>query len=70
MTAMYYLYPDTFSGLLGEKISNENMSGQMRVESSLNTQELFQGFSLMNWIFGIGFGYSYNGVIFAKILEL
>jgi hypothetical protein len=62
MIGMYYLYPDTFNGIFGEKISGENQSGQMRMESSLDTRELFHSFSLMNWLFGIGFGYSYNQV--------
>jgi hypothetical protein len=60
--ALYYWYPDTFNGLFGDKISGENDSGHLRVEASLNTQDLFRSFSLMNWIFGIGFGYSYNQV--------
>ena len=60
IVAMYFWYPDTFNGLFGDKISTED-----RVEGRLSTQELFQSFSLMNWIFGIGFGYSYNAVTVA-----
>jgi hypothetical protein len=60
--ALSQLYPDTFRGMFGDKISGDTESGHMRVESSLNTNELFNSFSLMNWIFGIGFGYSYNQV--------
>jgi hypothetical protein len=62
MIAMYCWYPDTFNSLFGDKISGENQSGQMRVEANLNTRELFDSFSPMNWIFGLGFGYSYNQV--------
>jgi hypothetical protein len=62
MIVMDCWYPDTFNGLFGDKISGEGADGQGRVESVLNTEELFSSFSLMNWIFGIGFGVSYNGV--------
>jgi hypothetical protein len=62
MIGMYYLYPDTFNGLFGDKIAGLNQSGEMRIESSLDTRDLFRSFSVMNWIFGIGFGYSYNQV--------
>ena len=60
--ALSQLYPETFRGMFGDKISGDTQSGHMRVESSINTQELFSSFSLMNWIFGLGFGYTYNQV--------
>src|SRR5438132_958843 len=63
--AMSQLYPENFRGTFGDKISGENQSGHMRVESSLNTRELFGSFSVMNWMFGIGFGYAYNGITLA-----
>jgi len=62
MIVMYYWCPDTFNGRFGDKVSGENLSGKMRIESALNTRDLFHSFSLMNWVFGIGFGYTYNGV--------
>jgi hypothetical protein len=60
--ALSQLYPETFNGMFGDKISGDTESGQMRVESDLNTKELFSSFSPMNWLFGIGFGYAYNQV--------
>jgi hypothetical protein len=48
--------------MFGDKISGDTQSGHMRVESDLNTKELFNSFSPMNWMFGIGFGYCYNQV--------
>ena len=39
----------------------------MRMESDQNTQELLSGFSPMNWMFGIGFGYSYNQISLAML---
>jgi len=49
--ALSQLYPETF-----------RESGATRMEADQNTKEVFSGFSPMNWIFGIGFGYSYNQV--------
>jgi hypothetical protein len=60
--ALSQLYPETFRGMFGDKISGDTQSGHMRVESNLNTKELFNSFSPMNWLFGIGFGYAYNQV--------
>jgi hypothetical protein len=60
--ALSQLYPETFRGMFEDKISGENESGRMRDEANLNTKELFNSFSPMNWMFGIGFGYAYNQV--------
>ena len=65
--ALSQLYPETFQGMFGDKISGENQSGQMRMESDQNTQELLSSFSPMNWMFGIGFGYSYNQISLAML---
>jgi hypothetical protein len=65
--ALAQLYPETFRGMFGDKISGENQSGHMRMESDQNTQELLRGFSPMNWMFGIGFGYSYNQISLAML---
>jgi hypothetical protein len=62
MIALSQLYPETFRGMFDDKLSGNNDSGRMRMEADQNTKELFSGFSPMNWIFGIGFGYSYNQV--------
>jgi hypothetical protein len=64
--AINQLYPDTFRGMFGDKVSGENESGRMRIDSSLSTSELlFHNFSVMNWLFGFGFGYAYNQVSLA-----
>jgi O-Antigen ligase len=60
--ALSQLYPETFRGMFDDKISGDNESGHMRMESNENTKELFNSFSPMNWLFGIGFGYAYNQV--------
>jgi hypothetical protein len=66
IVAISQMYPDTFRGMFGEKISGENESGRMRIDSSLSTEELlFNNFSVMNWLFGYGFGYAYNQVSLA-----
>jgi hypothetical protein len=45
-----------------DKINGENQSGAMRMEASLGLQELYESFTLPNWIFGIGFGNAYLGI--------
>jgi hypothetical protein len=60
--ALNQLYPETFRGMFEDKISGQNESGHMRMESDQDTKELFNSFSPMNWLFGIGFGYAYNQV--------
>jgi hypothetical protein len=65
--AMSQIFPETFQGMFGDKISGDSESGRMRVESSMSTQELFSNFSVMNWLFGFGFGYAYNQVTLAII---
>jgi hypothetical protein len=67
VVAMSLVFPETFSSMFGDKISGDSESGRMRVESSISTQELFSNFSLMNWLFGFGFGYAYNQVTLAII---
>ncbi len=62
IVAMSQLFPDTFNGVFGDKISGNSQSGQMRIDSSLNTREMFNNFTIMNWLFGYGFGYAYNQV--------
>jgi hypothetical protein len=60
--ALSQLYPETFRGMFEDKISGANESGHMRMEAGLDINELFNSFSPMNWLFGIGFGYAYNQV--------
>jgi hypothetical protein len=67
VVAMSQIFPETFQGMFGDKISGDSESGRMRVESSMSTQELFGNFSVMNWLFGFGFGYAYNQVTLAII---
>ena len=62
LVATSIFFPDTFNGVFGDKISGDSESGRMRVESSMSTRDLFGSFSLMNWLFGFGFGYAYNQV--------
>jgi len=56
------LVPDTFNGMFTDKISGANESGEMRIQANYDTMQLLGGFSPMNWLFGIGFGYAYNQV--------
>jgi hypothetical protein len=59
LTAMATLYPDLFYSLFGQKLSGDNESGRMRMDSVLQFEDLFSQFTLLNWLFGVGFGYLY-----------
>jgi hypothetical protein len=59
LAAMAMLYPDLFYSLFGQKLSGDNESGRMRMDSVLQFEDLFSHFTLMNWLFGVGFGYLY-----------
>jgi hypothetical protein len=57
-----HLYPDEFRGMFADKFSGDNPSGAARIEANEEAHDFFGHFSVMNWLFGIGFGYSYNQV--------
>ena len=66
---LYYVYPETYYDLFTAKLSGENNSGQARHESGQAMQDTAKTFTLMNRLFGIGFGYYYGGVFFAVLVN-
>ena len=61
--------PDTYNQMFTAKFSGENDSGHGRIEHGLATSEAEQTFTLLNRLFGIGFGYHYGGVFFAILVN-
>jgi hypothetical protein len=51
------------------KLSGENNSGEVRQEGYLALQDTAKTFTLMNRLFGIGFGYYYGGVFYAVLVN-
>jgi hypothetical protein len=66
---LYFLFPDTFREMFAAKFSGENLSGQGRMEHSAATADTESTLTLLNRIFGIGFGYHYGGVYFAILMN-
>ncbi len=58
-------FPDVYRFLFVDKISGDTQSGQERMENIAEYQDLFAQFSIINWIFGIGFGYVYFSLIWS-----
>jgi hypothetical protein len=62
---LYYVFPETYDQMFTAKMNGENDSGQSRQETWAATQDTEKTFTLMNRLFGIGFGYYYGGVYHA-----
>jgi hypothetical protein len=63
--AMALILPDTYRFLFEDKLSGDTTSGQDRLKSIEDYEALFSNFSLMNWIFGVGFGYVYFSLLWS-----
>jgi hypothetical protein len=66
---LYVVYPQTFEQLFTAKISGDNDSGQTRHDAGISIRETMASFSLMNRVFGIGFGYYYGGVFYNVLVN-
>jgi hypothetical protein len=66
---LYFVFPDTYDGMFTSKFNGENASGQGRQESAQAMRDTAATFTLMNRLFGIGFGYYYGGVYFAILVN-
>jgi len=62
---LYYVYPETYYQMFSAKLNAENNSGETRQDNYQAMSDTAQTFTLMNRIFGIGFGYYYGGVYYA-----
>jgi hypothetical protein len=60
--AIALFFPDTFQGMFIDKYNADNDSGAIRKENSERVDDLYQTFTIPNWIFGIGFGYAYLNI--------
>ena len=66
---LYYVYPETYNEMFTAKLNGENNSGEVRQEGYLALQDTAKTFTLMNRLFGIGFGYYYGGVFYAVLVN-
>jgi hypothetical protein len=65
VVVMALFLPDTYRFLFEDKLSGDTVSGQDRLKNIEDYEILFSNFSLINWIFGIGFGYVYFSLLWS-----
>ena len=66
---LYFLFPNTFHDMFVAKLRGENLSGQGRMEHAAAAVDAENTLTVLNRIFGIGFGYHYGGVYFAVLMN-
>jgi hypothetical protein len=62
-------FPDTFRDMFLDKFSGNNDSGAVRRDNAIALADLYQSFTVPNWIFGIGFGYCYLNLYDAMLVN-
>ena len=62
VATLYYVYPETFDSMFTAKMNGENDSGAVHQETAQAMHETVDTFTVMNRLFGIGFGYFYGSV--------
>jgi hypothetical protein len=69
VATLYFLFPETFDQMFGAKLRGESLSARAREEQSAATADAEATLTLLNRLFGIGFGYHYGGVYFAILMN-
>jgi hypothetical protein len=62
-------FPDTFDGIFGQKLAGDSDSGKERIEGMGAIHNLLESFTVPNWLFGLGFGYTYLGVFIGVLVN-
>jgi hypothetical protein len=65
VATLYYAFPATYNAMFTDKLSGANDSGEIHQESAQAMNETIKTFTIMNHVFGIGFGYFYGAVFSA-----
>jgi hypothetical protein len=66
---LYYAFPETYDGLFTAKMSGESQSGELRQDNTAGLTDTAETFTVMNRLFGIGFGYYYGGVFYSVLVN-
>jgi hypothetical protein len=69
LAVLYFAYPETFDSMFTAKMNGENESGAMHQQSAIEMRETLVSFTPMNWVFGVGFGYTYSMVFYVILLN-
>jgi len=62
---MATVYPETYQSLFSDKLSGETDSGRGRLSNIEDYKSVLANYSLLNWIFGVGFGYGYFSLVWS-----
>ncbi len=63
VATLYFVYPETFESIFTAKLNGQNDSGAIHQECAAALKETVKTFTLVNRLFGIGFGYIMRGVL-------
>jgi hypothetical protein len=69
LATLYFVFPDTYDSMFTAKMSADNASGDIHQEATQAMNETVKTFTLMNRLFGIGFGYYYGSVFSAVLIN-
>ena len=69
LATLYFVYPDTYDAMFTAKLSSANESGEIHEAARIATQNALNTFTVMNHLFGIGFGYFYGAVFTAALVN-
>lgn len=59
LVVMSLIFPEIFRSLFQDKFAGDTSSGKIRLEAFAGYSALFAQFNPINWLFGVGFGYTY-----------
>jgi hypothetical protein len=62
LVVCYFIYPDVYANLFTDKLAGITESGEKRQFSPIGIVESFFGLPPLQWISGVGFGYTYANV--------
>jgi hypothetical protein len=69
LATLYYAFPETYDSMFTAKLNGENQSGAIHQASLEARNDTVKTFTFMNRLFGIGFGYSYDAVFNAVLVN-
>jgi hypothetical protein len=69
LATLYFAFPDTYDSIFTAKLNAGNTSGDLHQEALQATNETVKTFTVMNHLFGIGFGYYYGSVFSAVLIN-
>jgi hypothetical protein len=69
LLGMANIFPDTFNQIFVDKLSGDNDSGKMRMDGAAAVRDLLESFTIPNWLFGVGFGYTYLSVFMGLLVN-